>query len=108
MNTVRARFTVNKVVQHKDGNGNVCQEDVHMNAVCGAKDATFKYEYEYSDEERAERDVQSFADATPWGDLQFCINNPHVFGFYEEGKDYYIDMVPVPKELHLQTDIVQP
>jgi len=41
---------------------------------------------------------QKFSTATPSGSMEMTINNPALEGFFEPGKNYYIDVIPVEAE----------
>lgn len=47
-----------------------------------------QYDPELSKEDAA------FNTATPWGNMEFSINNPNLAGFFQQGKAYYIDITP--------------
>ena len=96
MKKLKCRFGVDQIQETKDNEGNVTQETVEMSAVSASGD---KYEYEYPEQERAERDIQSFADATPWGEFRMQVDNAHALGFLKPGKHYYITIEEVPAEL---------
>ena len=38
----------------------------------------------------------SFSNATPSGQLNMHISNPEAWGFFEQGKEYYIDFTAAP------------
>lgn len=75
--TLRAKFNC-QVVESDE-----YQETVKLSAVYG------------SDEKDNEENNQ-FSEATPWGDLQMGISNPAAKGFFEEGKNYYMDFTQAP------------
>ncbi len=42
------------------------------------------------------KENQSFAEATPSGNLEIYVNNPAVIGTFEPGDYFYLDIIPVP------------
>lgn len=36
-----------------------------------------------------------FSIYTPVGDMRFVVNNPNVIGMFENGKEFYVDLIPV-------------
>lgn len=74
MNKARCKFTVTSV-----DNGTV-----NMNT---------QYDEALSKEDHA------FSTFTPWGNMQFGLNNPNLDGFFKPGQAYYIDITPVPTEV---------
>ena len=41
---------------------------------------------------------QKFSTATPSGSMEMTINNPSLEGFFEPGRHYYLDVIPVDVE----------
>ena len=74
MKTIRAKFSVWGVVKDTEYN----TERVELHAVYGN-----------SDEDNEENN--QFSEATPVGDLHMTISNPSAQGFFEQGKEYYLD-----------------
>jgi hypothetical protein len=46
------------------------------------------------DSELAKED-EAFSKYTPWGSMSFGVTNPALEGFFEPGKQYYVDIRPV-------------
>lgn len=69
---VRAKFRVN-AVQHNSS----VSETVYLHPV-----------YSGSEENKG------FWEATPTGNIMMTINNPEAIGFFQNGKEYYIDFRP--------------
>lgn len=40
------------------------------------------------------KEDNQFAAATPSGTMSMMVSNPAVFGFFQEGKQYYLDISP--------------
>ena len=80
MPTVRAKFRVNTVRQHKGTDGTVYQEEIQMGPV-------------YSSDPASEN--RAFWTATPSGNLSMYVNNTAVFGRFQEGQEYYLDFTEV-------------
>jgi len=72
MKTIRAKFQCWTVDIDEYG------EHVHLQAVYGT--------YEKDNEEN-----NQFSEATPVGELKMQISNPAAKGFFETGKEYYLD-----------------
>lgn len=72
---LRAKFNCQSVSK----NGNT--EEVHLSAV-------------YGNDDRDNEENNQFSEATPWGDLKMGVDNPAAQGFFEEGKNYYLDFTP--------------
>ena len=80
MNPVlRAKISVN-VQKSKDPNGNQTAEQINGTAV-------------YSPDPESENG--QFSLATPYLSLNMNINNPKAFDKLENGKEYYLDFIPV-------------
>lgn len=112
--TLIMRFTANAVQQDrnfykfpddKPKVGQVTSETIKFGAVSpsGKPGEVYKYGYE----SKPDDEVQSFADATPWGELQIQINNLHALGVIKQGLDYYIKIEEVPEELQTNTEAVE-
>ena len=56
------------------------QEEVTLNAVYGGSSEN-----------------KSFAEATPSGSMTFTVSNSAVIGKFTPGKEYYVDIYPVPE-----------
>lgn len=41
------------------------------------------------------KEDEAFSKYTPWGEMSFGVDNPALEGFFQPGKDYYIDITPV-------------
>lgn len=67
------------------------------NAPPGTDKVTLRTTY---DEPLTKQD-EAFSRYTPWGDMEFGIDNPNLAGFFVQGKDYLITIEPVEKELTL-------
>ncbi len=80
--TTRAKVRVNAVRQSKTDQGEVWQEHVIMNPV-------------YSPDPASEN--RKFWEATPAGEVNLFINNPQVFGLFQEGQEVYLDMTIIEK-----------
>lgn len=57
---------------------------------------TVKMEAQY--DEPLTKEGEAFSQATPWGVLEFAVDNPHLAGFFQPGQDYYIEIRPVKQE----------
>ena len=66
---LRAKFTCNDI--HSDGS-------VKLSAVYGTND-------------KDNEENNQFSEATPCGELDMVVSNPSAKGFFEIGKDYYLD-----------------
>ena len=45
-------------------------------------------------DEPLSREDEAFNVATPSGNLDFTINNPRLVGFFQPGRQYYVDVMP--------------
>lgn len=76
MRTIRSKFYTTHVEKFNTG------EFVNLSAVVSGSEEN-----------------KSFSEATPSGNLAMSITNPDALGFFEEGKEYYLDITPaVPQE----------
>lgn len=71
----RCKFTVTELDEDQDGHG------------------TVKLETEYDAELSVED--EAFSQVTPWGSMEFGIDNPNLAGFFEVGRAFYVDLIPV-------------
>lgn len=79
MEKVRCKFKVTAVIDVDYGCSK--QHEVKMSAVYGT-----------------DGEDKSFASATPYGNLDFHVTNPEVIGRFKPGDEFYLDLIPVPKE----------
>lgn len=77
MKTVRAKFTCNSV---KDEGS----EMVKLSAV-------------YGNDDKDNEENNQFSEATPYGELEMMVSNPGAKGFFQEGKNYYLDFTEAPE-----------
>jgi len=75
MKTIRCRMTVLAKTEHNYGH------DVELTAVTATNEETAQY-----------------FEATPAGSLKLSLLNAKAAEAIEVGRDYYIDLVPVPKD----------
>jgi len=64
-----------------------------VNIASGARKALFQCQY---DSFKSPEDV-SFMKATPWGQVEFILDNPEASKQLTIGEYYYFDIYPVPK-----------
>ena len=76
MPKMRAKFQVQSVLRHQDG-----QETLKMNAVCKSG----PYPADGSDEDN------TFSLFSPSGELTLVVNNPALSGKINPGEKYYLD-----------------
>lgn len=76
---LRAKLKVLSVSQYKNDQGQVIQESASLSAV-------------YSSDANSEN--ASFAVATPAASLSMTITNPNALGFFKEGDEVYLDIIP--------------
>jgi hypothetical protein len=69
---IRAKFYVNSVTQHSGG-----VEEAHLSPVTSGSEEN-----------------KSFSRWTPSGKLDMQITNPGAQGFFQPGKEYYLDITP--------------
>jgi hypothetical protein len=81
---VRAKFFVDKIEQYYSTLGSA---RVGMRPVTGRKDANGSWAGPCLEN-------QSFAKATPSGELWLMIDNPEAATQFELGKEYYVDFSP--------------
>lgn len=74
----RCRFTVDKV------------EPAYEGAGPGERTVHLRTQYD----EPLTKEQEAFSTSTPWGSMEMGISNPALEGFFEPGKDYYIDITP--------------
>lgn len=74
MKTVKARFRCDTVTRHE------FQEQIEMDPVC-------------SDDPNHPN--KAFTDATPCGKLELGIRNKALFGHFQPGQEYDLDITPV-------------
>lgn len=81
---IRAKFNVSEVadLRYSAGEGKN-RERIKMNAVyaTGAPEA----------------ENVSFAKATPSGTVELLVDNPEVFGFFEPGREFYVEFRAAPR-----------
>lgn len=77
---LRAKVKVQSIIEHKPENGPKVAEQISLSAV-------------YSEDKNSEN--YSFSQATPQLQLNMTINNPNAFETLKEGKEYYLDFIPV-------------
>lgn len=58
-------------------------------SVDGTVKMVTQYDEEISKEDRA------FSIYTPWGEMEFSVQNPALADFFKEGQAYYVDIKPV-------------
>ena len=78
---IRAKFTVKSKRQYlgySGGKYNIPLEEVSLSPLSGEK-----------------KENASWSAATPSGELKMSIDNPAAVGYFELGKDYYIDFTLV-------------
>ncbi len=83
MSKVRAKFSVQNVMQAKTTDGTVYSENVTLAPV-------------YSSDPGSEK--AAFWKATPSGRIDLYISNPDAHGKFEQGKEYYVDFTPAKDE----------
>lgn len=74
--TLRAKFSVEHVVDYGEASKGYPNKRVKLNAV-------------YSGDRNIEDN--QFSMATPWGTLEMMISNPNAIDFFTPGKKYYLD-----------------
>lgn len=75
---IRAKFRVNRIVEQTTDKGDVYREVVHLSPVY--------------DSVGKDKEDHSFWKATPAGLMELHIDNPATFGFWADGKTYYVDI----------------
>lgn len=85
---IRAKIRINSVVSSGLINNETEVETKHNEQIYAAA--------VYSDDRTTEN--WSFSKATPSLQLTMVINNPDAFDKLEQGKEYYLDFIPVPEE----------
>lgn len=75
--TVRAKFYCSNVKEEGDS------EFACLSAVYGSDD-------------KDNEENNQFSEATPYGELEMMIDNDKAQGFFEQGKEYYLDFTEAP------------
>lgn len=75
---MRAMFQCSNLEEFKNQDGEIVQETISMTAVIADDNP----------------EHNQFSEATPSGELVMMVSNPEAFGFFECGKDYYLDFSP--------------
>lgn len=98
---VRAKFRVNSVKDTPVGSSDLVTPTPGESTILG-REGILRQEATLSAVSAPHEDGtenRSFWKATPNGDLRMTIDNPECIGFYQEGKEYYLDFIPVESAL---------
>lgn len=88
--TTRAKVYVESVkLLNGDGRGGHLHEEVQMRAVGGDK-VQKGYPDDGSDEDN------TYAKFSPSADFRLMVANPALFGQFQPGQKFYVDLTPVP------------